>query len=151
MVNGDYDHPYTAIQPDGLPYPKHIEIIGGIGCQLRAMAVGGGGTQLCGAGAGSGYIEYLDVPIPHPSVSVKVAVGNHGQSSNISIEGLISITARPGQNSIASAISCTGGDGFSGGGAFCEISGHHPDYCTGNIFDGGKNGGDGEEFRKLHK
>ena len=50
----------------------------------------------------------------------------------------------PGQNSIASMISCDGGDGFSGGGATCRVSGHHPDYCTGNIFDGGKNGGDGE-------
>ena len=95
-----------AVDPSGVG----LTIIGGSGCQLRSLMVGGGGHGgTCGGG--SGYLVYMKKPLDNPSYDVWVKPGFHRQSSLVSIDGIIT-TAMPGgdaQNPIS------GGCGYSGG------------------------------------
>ena len=90
-------------------------IIGGSGCQLRSLLVGGGGSSFADCGGGSGYLVYMKKPLNHPFHDVWVKPGLHGQSSIVSIDG-INTTANQGQDSTFDDNDLEyGGNGYSGG------------------------------------
>jgi len=95
-------------------------------CQLRVLAVGGGGSVWNGGG-GSGYIQYFSQTLTSTSTTIRLAVGDGGQASNVTIDSH-QIEASPGNNG-----GFDGGDGYSGGG------GGKYEPC-----DGGSNGEDGD-------
>ena len=99
-------------------------------CQLRFLAVGGGGHYTgLGAGAGSGYIQYQSKTLSSGTV-ISLTVGDEEQPSVVRINGE-TIEAEPGHYPTSN----DGADGYSGGGA----SGSTAGGCN-----GGSNGGDGE-------
>ena len=110
------------------------------GCQLRVLAVGGGGGKGCDlnnsyGGGGSGFITYHKETITNDT-EITLRVGDGGQSSVVDIDGR-RIEAAPGD----------GRKGYSGGGG--GASGGVP----GRGQTGGSNGGngqDGEESYDFH-
>jgi len=94
-------------------------------CQLRVLAVGGGGNGALGGG-GSGYVQYFTQTLTSTPSKIKLTVGDKGEASNVTIDGTM-ISALPGGNG------GDGGNGHSGGG------GGPDDMCY-----GGSNGSDGE-------
>ena len=106
--------------------------------------VGGGGQQSDLCGGGSGYLNYTVQPLENLSYKISVAAGGERQSSTISING-ITITASPGQDAYSvpnfQFSHYYGGNGYSGGGGYCN----HYDLaqCSGNL-NGGSNGSNGE-------
>ena len=100
-----------------------IEISGNQGCQLRVLAVGGGGQRgyyyegiLVGTGAGSGYITNSDIKFPCESFEISLRVGGPGQVSVIKTKDGTVINANPGGESTNDpGIKNMGGNGFSGG------------------------------------
>ena len=67
-------------------------------CQLRVLAVGGGGYGYIGGG-GSGYIQYIDQRLDSKTTSIKLAVGDYQVASNVTIDNNKTITALPGRYS----------------------------------------------------
>merc|ERR1712013_649374 len=73
-------------------------------CQLRVLAVGGGGKSgndagYVGGGGGSGYIQYHTQTILSGSpAQISVMVGNHGEASTINMVTGDTIQADPGQD-----------------------------------------------------
>merc|ERR1711973_135780 len=108
-------------------------------CEFRAFLVGGGGDygNTNGVGAGSGYLNYINEKLSLSSQVAQVQVGRFGQASIITFANGLNYTAKPGQDTSG----YSGGDGYSGGGAFCNTD---FDDCTRTSFNGGTNGGDGE-------
>ena len=100
-------------------------ISGNLGCQLRVLAVGGGGQRgyitwgqgfLVGSGAGSGYITNSDIKFPSESFEISLRVGGPGQVSVIKTKDGTVINANPGGESTNDPrIKNMGGNGFSGG------------------------------------
>ena len=101
-------------------------------CQLRVMAVGGGGHGSNGGG-GSGYIQYFTQTLTSNPTLIKLAAGHEREASNVTIDGN-TVRTLPGKNG-----GNDGGDGYSGGGDNYRTVGGVPQPC-----DGGTNGGDGE-------
>ena len=95
-------------------------------CQLRILAVGGGGRGDF-EGGGSGYIQYVTQILTSSPIYIKLIVGDKRKESHVTIAGN-TIRALPGKDETE-----YGGDGFSGGG------GGQSERCN-----GGTNGGDGE-------
>ena len=95
-------------------------------CQLRILAVGGGGRGGY-EGGGSGYIQYVTQTLSSSPTFIKLIVGDKRGESKVTIAGN-TIRALPGKGH-----SEYGGDGFSGGG------GGPNEPCN-----GGTNGGNGE-------
>ena len=94
----------------------NLEINGGPSCQLRLLAIGGGGHGDANGG-GSGFIEYhnLEISKTHSPYTVTISI-DIMTSSVITINGTngfssLVINALPGQN----ATETKGGDGYSGG------------------------------------
>ena len=105
-----------------------FEISGNLGCQLRVLAVGGGGRRgwdnitfplakgLIGPGAGSGYITISNIKFPCESFKVNLRVGGSEEASTIKIDDGSVISAKPGGNSHVKAKGMwAAGDGYSGG------------------------------------
>ena len=92
-----------------------LTINGASGCQLRLLAVGGGGHgNVCGGG--SGFIQYrtLEISQAHSPYTVKISINR--TSSSVDIYGTngfspVVITALQGQD----ATETRGGEGYSGG------------------------------------
>ena len=103
-------------------------------CQLRVLAVGGGGDGYESGGyysiggGGSGYIQYHTQPILSETV-ISLTVGGHGEGSTININNGDNLVASAGHRGRDGA---SGGAGYSGGGG-------GPGRCN-----GGSDGGDGE-------
>ena len=96
-------------------------------CQLRVMAIGGGGWANWGGG-GSGYIQYLSKTITSSSQTmIQLSVGNKKVESYVTIDG-DKISALPG----------TDGENPDGGNGYCGGGG------SGSPCGGGTNGTDGE-------
>ena len=76
-------------------------------CELRVLAVGGGGYGGDGGG-GSGYIQYHTQTLSDSQTLITLFVGDHGEASTININ--------PGRILVAPAGQPDGGDGYSGGG-----------------------------------
>jgi len=94
-------------------------------CELRILAVGGGGGyggSYHGGGAGSGYLQYRTI-IVNPGTIVTLDVGDHEEPSTVAFGNGYTVTAQPGQDSQGD----DGGDGYSG-------------TCH-----GGSDGGDGDD------
>ena len=99
----------------------NLTIYGGTDCQLRLLAVGGGGSgNACGGG--SGYIQYHEIPelsLAYSPYTVAVTVRgskSNNRTSSVEIHGssnfsTVIINALPGQDGTRSK----GGDGYSGG------------------------------------
>ena len=86
---------FEYIDPNDCPWCSNeydLTVRGGEDCNLRILAVGGGGSGGCNgpAGGGSGYIQYLTIPITdtHINVNVKLGVGRAGEASNFTIDSL---------------------------------------------------------------
>jgi len=101
-------------------------------CELRILAVGGGGNGYgYKDGGGSGYIQYVTQTLSSSPTFIKFIVGDEQKESNVTIAGN-TIRALPGTHIKSDGNGgYRGGDGFSGGG---------PDEPC----NGGTNGGDGE-------
>merc|ERR1719378_623099 len=104
-------------------------------CQLRILAVGGGGLGKAGGG-GSGYIQYFTRALTSSPTLIKLTVGGERQESNVTIAGS-TIRASPGEDGwfVNVPDNMGGGDGYCGGGG-----GYGSPYAG----NGGTNGGDGE-------
>ena len=55
-------------------------------CQLKVLAIGGGGYGNGYGGGGSGYIQYLNKTLT-ASTSISLTVGNYRESSIVNING----------------------------------------------------------------
>merc|ERR1719402_1038158 len=51
-------------------------------CQLRVLAVGGGGNGALGGG-GSGYVQYFTQTLTSTPSNIKLTVGDKGEASNV--------------------------------------------------------------------
>ena len=125
--NGKDHHTFLKFTKTGLDENVNIPLPFSK-CQLRILAVGGGGIggqwRDGGWGGGSGYIQYRKLTLTAESV-INLRVGKGSQSSVVTINGQ-TIEAAPGKSSLAK-----GGDGYSGGGA--------------DGYSGGSNGGNGDD------
>jgi len=99
-------------------------------CQLRVLAIGGGGRGGYGGG-GSGYIQFHSETLTAATL-ISLTVGDKSQSSSVTVNGQ-TVTAAPGNDCVSG--SYQGADGYSGGGGRGIYSG-----C-----DGGTDGSDGED------
>ena len=99
-------------------------------CQLRILAIGGGGEAFAGGG-GSGYIQFHSETFTAETF-ISLTVGDKSQSSSVTVNGQ-TVTAAPGNDCVSG--SYQGADGYSGGGGRGIYSG-----C-----DGGTDGSDGED------
>ena len=109
---------YYQFDTDGAVDPSGVglTIIGGSGCQLRSLMVGGGGhggalSTVTVCGGGSGHLVYMKKPLDHPFYDVWVKPGFPRQSSLVSIDGIIT-TANQGLDASGPI---SGGHGYSGG------------------------------------
>ena len=90
----------------------NLTINGGTGCQLRLLAVGGGGHgDTCGGG--SGFIRYLELSMPYSPYTVSISIA---WTSTVTVydpifSPIVVIAALQGQD----GTQIKGGDGFSGG------------------------------------
>ena len=98
------------------------------GCQLRVLAIGGGGEGY-GDGGGSGYIQFHSEML-NPETLISLTVGDKSQSSNVTVNGQ-TVMAAPGNDVV---YGYGGSDGYSGGG------GYGTEGC-----EGGTDGSDGED------
>ena len=65
----------------------NLTIINQSACELRALAVGGGGHFGNGCGAGSGYLQYVRMQVEASTMQVYLNVGDKGQKSYMMIGG----------------------------------------------------------------
>ena len=65
----------------------NLTIINQSACELRALAVGGGGPFGNGCGGGSGYLQYVRMQVEASTMQVYLNVGDRGQKSYIMIGG----------------------------------------------------------------
>ena len=79
-------------------------------CQLRVLAIGGGGRGALGGG-GSGYIQSFSETFTAETF-ISLTVGDPRQSSSVTVNGQ-TVTAAPGYDG-----GYNGGDGYSGGGGY---------------------------------
>merc|ERR1712179_85047 len=87
-------------------------------CQIRVLAVGGGGLGYHGGG-GSGYIQYNTRTISGPAL-ISVMVGDHGEASTFFMGNTgWRLRAEHGQDGGNN----WGGDGYSGGAGFGTCNG----------------------------
>ena len=94
-------------------------------CQLRVLAIGGGGKGAT-IGGGSGYIQFYSETFIADTV-ISLIVGDRRESSSVTVNGE-TVMAAPGNDGNL------GGDGYSGGGGWGQPG------C-----DGGTDGSDGED------
>ena len=113
---------------------NEITVLGSESCQLKVLAVGGGGDGLL-KGGGSGYLQYWTVALDQVVNTISARVGARNQASTININGVTNLTAMNGQDGGNS-----GGDGYSGGGGCLSCDGGSDDGGS----NGGSDGGDGE-------
>jgi len=105
-------------------------------CQLRVLAVGGGGHgnhRIYSGGGGSGYIQYYTQTIPASQTQISVIVGDHDKALTVNIDGGDTLVAAAGHHNPGDYL---GGDGYSGGGGYNK--------CNGGSDGGGGESGEGE-------
>ena len=113
-----------------------LQLMGDGQCEVRMLAVGGGGygTSYGGGGGGSGFIAYYADVLPG-FTELTVTVGDSDEflsdSSKVLANGEVILEAGPGRSG-----GYGGGDGFSGGGGDSSN--------TNSKYHGGSNGADGE-------
>ena len=112
-------------------------------CQLRILAVGGGGQSGWYEGSGSGYIKYSTQTLSSTPTSIKLIVGGEGKETEVTIAGN-TIRALPGEKNRNGY----GGDGFSGGGGDNGRCNGGTNGGNGECSDGGK--GTGEDISQYH-
>merc|ERR1711976_23853 len=123
---------YQSIQLTNTYYYPNIRLNGPGLCNLRILAVGGGGDGVetnrgrSGNGGGSGYIQYRSINGLFPT-NITAKVGERKRPSIVTITGRDTITALNGENGDH------WGNGYCGGG--WGVSAH----CN-----GGSNGGNAE-------
>jgi len=98
-------------------------------CQLRVLAIGGGGKGNSGGG-GSGYIQFYSETFTAETF-ISLTVGDWRQSSSVTVNDQ-TVMAAPGNDA-----GVAGADGYSGGGGYINNSNRG---C-----DGGTDGSDGED------
>ena len=98
-------------------------------CQLRVLAIGGGGEGNSGGG-GSGYIQFHSETFTAETF-ISLTVGDKSQSSSVTVNDQ-NVTAAPGID--YDGTSGKGADGYSGGGGGASPG------C-----DGGTDGSDGKD------
>ena len=106
-------------------------------CNLKMVAVGGGGPGGVAGGGGSGYLKWKELPGLQGYLAIEVDVGRSWRSSLVIEEGgetLLEAKEGNGPNGLK------GGSGFSGGGGCGESE--SGSYGKGG--HGGTNGGNGE-------
>ena len=69
---------------------KRFNVTGNSGCQVRILAVGGGGYTMTGTGGGSGYVLFVNTSLTNESISIELDVGGERQASTINIDGVVS-------------------------------------------------------------
>ena len=129
IVSGEYFTSYKITEPGVVTSVDLINEDSSEDCQLRLLVVGGGGYSDHGAGGGSGYLTYTSQQVAPGVSSMTVAVGDYGEQSNVTVDG-VTITAQPGQDGYIEGFVIRGGDGYSGGGDYGQ-------------YNGGTAGGDG--------
>jgi len=102
--------------------------------EVRALAIGGGGSVGSYGGGGSGYPEVGLLQL-RANEALNLVVGEARQTSLVERDGQVILSAAAGQDSSGS----DGGDGYSGGGAGGSSSSYHGQ-------DGGFDGGDGDSY-----
>ena len=116
-------------------------------CQLRVLAIGGGGEGYTGGG-GSGYIQFHSETLTAETF-ISLTVGDKSQSSSVTVNDQ-NVTAAPGID--YDGTSGKGADGYSGGGGGaspgCDggTDGSDGDDCT---YDGGHGTGDDVTAYKM--
>ena len=104
-----------------------VEISGLTECQIKILAVGGGGRVSYGGG-GSGFVEKSDLKIPS-GAKMNVKIGGSGEDTVVQLSTGDILTA------------LRGGDGSPGGGKGYSGGGYGERYIVG--YEGGSNGEDG--------
>ena len=69
---------------------KRFNVTGNPGCQVRILAVGGGGYTMTGTGGGSGHVLFVNTSLTNESISIELDVGGERQASTINIDGVVS-------------------------------------------------------------
>ena len=116
-------------------------------CQLRVLAIGGGGEGNSGGG-GSGYIQFHSETFTADTF-ISLTVGDPSQSSSFTVNGQ-AVTAAPGYDYVSN--SYQGADGYSGGGGSgspgCDggTDGHDGENCA---YGGGRGSGDDVTTYKM--
>ena len=135
-IHGEF---YQSLKVTNTSGSQNLTVIGPASCELRILAVGGGGKDASEGhvgGAGSGYLQYRVMNLD-PGTIVSMDVGDLGEPSTVTIVNTgETITADPGQGGHSSTVG--GGDGYCGGGGSASYTDHIGGY-------GGTNGGDGED------
>ena len=117
------------------------------GCQLRVLAIGGGGEGNSGGGE-SGYIQFHSETFTADTF-ISLTVGDPSQSSSFTVNGQ-AVTAAPGYDYVSN--SYQGADGYSGGGGSgspgCDggTDGHDGEDCA---YGGGRGSGDDVTTYKM--
>ena len=129
-------HKFLRLTDTSATYNITVSGVNGSGlaqCELRFLAVGGGGRYpgSNGGGAGSGYLKYRTVNVASGTV-IDIDVGDEAQPTSVDISNLETFVARPGQDGQGRD---KGGRGYSGGGGQGKSGDKKP--------TGGTNGGDG--------
>lgn len=111
----------------------NVELRGDDNCQMRILAVGGGGdgTSSHYSGGGSGFLQIHEQDIPLGVSNMAVSAGPPGESSRVTVNGEVLVEAGTGED----ADGDHGGRGYSGGGYYSNSS---------NPVHGGSAGSDGE-------
>ena len=116
FIDGHHENNLTLLVNNTNFDPYNLVIYGGLGCQLRLLAMGMGGHGNA-SGGGSGFIRYHTIPElsnAHSPYTVSILTVNMNISVNIYGTGgfePVVIAALPGQDAIQSK----GGNGYSGG------------------------------------
>ena len=126
----------------------NITVHGTGSCQLRFLAVGGGGRGYY-SGGGSGYIRYGSTTIESGSEGAVIIadVGDHKEASTISINGGMYKAESGKDRKGGDNESNQGGDGYSGGGDHSGTSEGGSDGSKGDGEDGGM--GTGQDVTKY--
>ena len=135
-LNGESYQQYQSLMLTNTSEIHTVTVKGSSGCEIRFLAVGGGGRRHSdgdegAAGSGSGYLEYRQNIKVDPGTIMYLAVGGTLGSSTVEIYNGNAFSlawAWPGH----AGQSVNGGAGYCGGGGWGTSGG-----------DGGTDGGDG--------
>ena len=105
------DH-HTSLRLSGNNLTRTVQVVGGDQCQLRVLAVGGGGPGHPHGGGGSGYLSYYSQPLSSTVLELTITVGGHNQPSTVLAGGQLIAHSEPG----GYGTNRGGGWGYSGGG-----------------------------------
>ena len=109
QLNGEF---YQSLMLTNTSETQYITVNGVASCELRFLAVGGGGKYTAtGGGAGSGYLQYRTINV-NPGTVISLDVGDQAEPSTVAIVNGDTFTAQPGEDNQFP----NGGAGYCGGG-----------------------------------